>query len=94
MARIHVPEPDLGAETADEATAEEATADEAVAEDGAAPKPRKTRRGTRGGRNRRRRTAATPGGGSGGDTAEAHAETPNWEYVPMSEWGDEIAADE
>jgi ribonuclease G len=98
VARIHVPEPDLGAEPADEATADEATADEATAdaaaaEDGAAPKPKKTRRGTRGGRNRRRRTAATPAAASGSDVAEAPAETPNWEYVPMSEWGDEIPPD-
>ena len=95
VARIHVPELDLGAEPPDEATPDEATADamaadEAAAEDGAAPKPKKTRRGTRGGRNRRRRTAATPAGAGGGDAAEAPAETPNWEYVPMSEWGDEI----
>jgi ribonuclease G len=53
VATIHVPEPDLGEPTTD-----------AVAEDGQAaeeqPKPRKkTRRGSRGGRNRRRKTAAS-----------------------------------
>jgi ribonuclease G len=87
-ARIHVPEPDLGVDST-----EETTADEAPAEDGAAPK-RKTRRGTRGGRNRKRRTAATPAGVNGGDAAEPSVEPATWEYVPMSEWGDEITPDE
>jgi ribonuclease G len=52
VATIHVPEPDLG------------QSEDAVAEDGASPdeqpKPRKkTRRGSRGGRNRRRKPAST-----------------------------------
>jgi ribonuclease G len=49
--------------------------------DGAeAPKPKKkTRRGTRGGRNRKKKTTATAG-----------APTENWDYVPMSEWGDDV----
>jgi ribonuclease G len=52
-ATIHVPEPDLG-----QAETVEATAD--GGEDGEAPKPRKkTRRGTRGGRNRRRKPAGS-----------------------------------
>jgi ribonuclease G len=89
VARIHVPEPDLGADSTDETTA-----DEASAGDGAAPTRNKTRRGTRGGRNRRRRTAATPPGANGGDAAEPSVEPPTWEYVPMSEWDDEIPSDE
>jgi predicted RNA-binding protein with TRAM domain len=90
VARVHAPDPDLGAEPPDEPIS-----DEAPTEDGAATKRKKTRRGTRGGRNRRRRTAATAAEQNGGDAAEAAAaedaaEAANWEYVPMSEWGDEI----
>jgi ribonuclease G len=91
VARIHVPEPDLGAESGD------ATEAEATSEDGAAPQKKKTRRGTRGGRNRRRRTPATSAGQNGGDGAGAPpeaAEAASWEYVPMSEWEDEIARDD
>jgi ribonuclease G len=79
---------------------------EAEATDGdetAAPK-KKTRRGSRGGRNRKKKPAAATNGDepasdleSEGDTepeAEPEAEpaSPNgdWEYVPMSEWADEI----
>jgi ribonuclease G len=53
VATIHVPEPDLGQpEPVEAASGEEAEAE--------APKPRKkTRRGTRGGRNRRRRPAGS-----------------------------------
>jgi ribonuclease G len=89
VARIHVPDPELGSETTDGETADEAPVD-----DGAAPKPKKTRRGTRGGRNRRRRPSATTAGENGGDAADASADPATWEYVPMSEWGDEISPEE
>jgi ribonuclease G len=56
-ARIHVPEPDLG-QTSPEQVEVEASQNGAEAEE--APKPRKrTRRGSRGGRNRRKKAAAT-----------------------------------
>jgi ribonuclease G len=88
-AKIHVPDPDLGEE-------QEAPA-AAIAEDGAeAPKPKKkTRRGTRGGRGRKRKTAASVASTDGREQATAAAATddkqaPDWEYVPMSEWEDEV----
>jgi ribonuclease G len=59
--KIHVPPPDLGREVEPEPVAAEAegSGDETPSEDGAAPKPRKrTRRGSRGGRNRRKKTPA------------------------------------
>jgi ribonuclease G len=93
VARIHVPDPELGAEAADESPAQEAPA-----EDGAAPNRKKTRRGTRGGRNRKRRTTAAPAAANGGDETapadSAPAETATWDYVPMAEWGDEVTPDE
>jgi ribonuclease G len=88
-AKIHVPDPELGSdETADEAAADTGSPNgdsDAAAE----PKPKKkTRRGTRGGRNRRKKPATAAVG-----TGEPEGETPEtpsteWEYVPMSEWGD------
>ena len=66
-ARIHVPEPELGqAEPAaeEEPSQNGAQADEPPA-DGEAPKPRRrTRRGSRGGRNRRKKAPATTEQGS------------------------------
>jgi ribonuclease G len=86
---------------AEEAVAgdEDATADgAAVSEDGATPKKR-TRRGTRGGRNRKRKpSAAAVTDGEAGVLATADADSPQPadepahgdEYVPMSEWIDDI----
>jgi ribonuclease G len=88
VARIHPPDPELGSPAA------EPTAAEAPAEDGVAPKRKKTRRGTRGGRSRRRDTAATSAAENGGDAADAPGETTTWDYVPMSEWGDDIVQGE
>jgi ribonuclease G len=87
-AKIHVPDPDLG--EADDAAPEEPVQDGAEAvQDGTEPaKPKKkTRRGTRGGRNRKKKTATAAVA-----TAEPEAEgpAPDWEYVPMSEWGDDV----
>jgi ribonuclease G len=67
----------------------------AAAEDGSeAPKPKKkTRRGTRGGRNRRKKPAAAPADGDAAPAEQPAATTTtaeDWEYVPMSEWGDEV----
>jgi len=85
-AKIHVPDPELGDEEA------------AAEQDGAeAPKPKKkTRRGTRGGRGRKRKTAVAPSAQDGGEPAAEPAGegASEWEYVPMSEWGDEIAPSE
>jgi ribonuclease G len=89
-AKIHVPAPDLGEKVDDqEAGAEPAAAEKAANGDGAEPpKPKKkTRRGTRGGRNRRKKPATAPVG-----AAEPATEEPpsDWDYVPMSEWGDDV----
>jgi ribonuclease G len=87
VAKIHVPDPELGAPSED-AVAEPATDEpEPASEDGAEAKPRKkTRRGTRGGRNRRKKTAAA--------STTTTAPQTEWEYVPMSEWGDDVLSDE
>jgi ribonuclease G len=51
-----------------------------------APKPKKkTRRGTRGGRGRKKKTAA-----AAGTRATTSTKEEEWQYVPMSEWADEI----
>jgi ribonuclease G len=76
---IHIPDRGLG-ET------------EAESEDGEAsaqPK-KKTRRGSRGGRNRRKKTVAAPASPNGSEPVEdAVEEAPadEWTYTPMSEWG-------
>jgi ribonuclease G len=86
-AKIHVPDPELG-----EAEPEPM---EQPSDDGATSvKPKKkTRRGTRGGRGRKRKTATAPAAKSDGDepSEAAREEQPaDWQYVPMSEWGDEV----
>jgi hypothetical protein len=84
-AKIHVPDPDLG-EAPPAAAVEES-------EDGAnVPTPKKkTRRGTRGGRGRKKKTAAVaPTAVSKAAEAEPEESRGDWEYVPMSQWGDEI----
>jgi ribonuclease G len=105
---IHVPGDDLGrpeaAEPVEEAPAEapepEAADEPATADADEAPKPKKkTRRGSRGGRNRKKKpaTASTNGADAGQapseqpqPDAEPASENGDFEYVPMSEWADEI----
>jgi ribonuclease G len=84
VAKIHVPDPDLG--EAEEPVAEEPS------EDGAeAPKPKKkTRRGTRGGRGRKKKTATATAAVAAAEPATEEAPASDWEYVPMSEWGDDV----
>jgi len=92
-APAEAPEP----EAADEpATAEAADGDAAAS---AAAKKKKTRRGSRGGRNRKKKpaTASTNGADAGQapseqpqPDAEPASENGDFEYVPMSEWADEI----
>jgi ribonuclease G len=84
-AKIHVPDPALDEESVDEqAAATDAETEENGAE---GPKPKKkTRRGTRGGRGRKRKPAAASASSDGPPEEERAAD---WEYVPMSEWGDE-----
>jgi ribonuclease G len=95
--------PDAGEATeapAEPAAADEPTADEpATAETEEAPKPKKkTRRGSRGGRNRRKKPAtAATNGAEAEETSEQPDREPEpatgngeFEYVPMSEWADEI----
>jgi len=83
-AKIHVPAPDLG-EKGEEEPSEDG--------DGAEPpKPKKkTRRGTRGGRNRKKKTATAAKAGTA--EAEPAESAENWEYVPMSEWDDDVSAE-
>ncbi|HJQ51235.1 MAG TPA: Rne/Rng family ribonuclease [Gaiellaceae bacterium] len=102
---IHVPGDDLGrdgaVEPAEPATSEPEVADEPTsAEAEEAPKPKKkTRRGSRGGKNRKKKpaTAATTNGAETGESSEQLQDDPeqqstngDFEYVPMSEWGDEL----
>jgi ribonuclease G len=102
VARIHVPDPELG---------EPDESPEEPAGDGTeAPRPKKkTRRGTRGGRGRKKKTAAAVGTATDGrregappeeeKPAEPEGEKPvdsekekpsDWEYVPMSKWDDDL----
>ena len=89
-AKIHLPEPELG-----EPTTAESTAAEPV-EDGAEPsKPKKkTRRGSRGGRGRKKKSTAAVVSSDGAErsTPPEEDKSSEWEYVPMSEWDDEIDA--
>jgi ribonuclease G len=103
---IHVPGEDLGRPAAAEeveAAEEPAIAEaEETPEAAEAPKPKKkTRRGSRGGRNRKKKPAAAAqnGGEASAEQPDAPAEQPDeqtasangeFEYVPMSEWGDEL----
>jgi ribonuclease G len=103
---IHVPREDLGrkgaavpteeAPTAPEAAEPEAADEPTAADADEAPKPKKkTRRGSRGGRNRKKKPAAASQNGAE-PAAEAEAapssDQGEFEYVPMSEWGDELEA--
>jgi hypothetical protein len=100
LARIHVPAPDLGAEEEHDSQPAEAATAEPGADGAEASKPKKkTRRGTRGGRGRKKKTttAAAVGASDGAATAApapAEAKPSDWEYVPMSEWGDEVLRSE
>jgi ribonuclease G len=106
---IHVPGEDLGragkAEPVTEAPAEAETTEEpATAETGEpaeeAPKPKKkTRRGSRGGKNRKKKPAAAANGAEAAATetetedaqpVEEPSSNGDFEYVPMSEWADEL----
>jgi ribonuclease G len=101
---IHVPGEGFGRPDAAEperetaAASEPAAADEpAAAEVEETPKPKKkTRRGSRGGRNRKKKPAtASTNGGEPSDQPAAEEPEPasqngDFEYVPMSEWVDEI----
>ncbi len=76
---IHLPDRALGA-----------NGDESAAED-SAPAPRTpTRRGTRGGRGRKPKPAVVAAAGEDGGAAEAAppGDEGDWQYTPMSEWGD------
>src|SRR5690242_9699524 len=89
-AKIHVPDRELGAPAEGE---EEAAADGAG--DAAKPK-KKTRRGTRGGRNRKKKATTAEAAAPAAVAATAPAgdeQQESWEYVPMSEWGDEVRED-
>jgi ribonuclease G len=102
---IHLPAEDLGEKPAAEepAAADEPEAVEAPSENGDQPAPpkKKTRRGSRGGKNRRKRAAAATADANGSEPAAEAAEPSeepskngapeeDWNYVPMSEWGDEF----
>jgi predicted RNA-binding protein with TRAM domain len=90
--KIHVPEPTLG--DAPPETEPVSANGDAQPEADEQPKPKKkTRRGSRGGRGRKKKTTAAASV-NGGDQAkaveEAEAEPVSDEYVPMSEWIDEV----
>ena len=95
VAKIHVPDPSLGEpESEAEPEPEPQAAEEAAvaSEDGAqaATPKKKTRRGTRGGRNRKKKPATRDGTPEAAEEPATTATEENWEYVPMSEWGDEV----
>ena len=112
---IHVPSDELGREDdADEAS----NTEEPASQNGAAPAKKRTRRGSRGGKNRRKPSAQTnEAETNGAETApvdepaepESTPDEPvaaipepaeedaangdshdDWDYVPMSEWGDQF----
>jgi ribonuclease G len=96
---IHVPGEDLGREgtvdPVEEAPVEPEAAEEpTTAEADETPKPKKkTRRGSRGGRNRKKKPAAATNGAEAAEEApqsEESSDNGEFEYVPMSEWLDEI----
>jgi ribonuclease G len=97
---IHLPADDLGDKPAaeePEAAPAEPEAVETPSENGDAPAPakKKTRRGSRGGKNRRKRAAAAAGDTNGSEPAPEEPSRDgepdeDWNYVPMSEWGDEF----
>ena len=103
VARIHVPDPDLGEPEPD------GSPEEPAGDGTEAPRPKKkTRRGTRGGRGRKKKTAAAVGTATDGSRevppqeekpAEPEDEKASdsgdgkpsdWEYVPMSKWDDDL----
>jgi predicted RNA-binding protein with TRAM domain len=87
--KIHLPDASLGQEST-KIEAEAPTPNgEAQSDETEAPKPRKkTRRGSRGGRNRRKK--ATAASSNGGDDAVDTEDSASDEYVPMAEWIDEV----
>jgi ribonuclease G len=103
---IHVPGEDLGrdgaVEPAETQVAEPEAADEPVTAKAEAPeeppKPKKkTRRGSRGGRNRKKKPTTATANGSEAPTqteeapeTESPSDNGDFEYVPMSEWADEL----
>jgi ribonuclease G len=90
-AKIHVPDPELGSDAAAEPEPVTSNGDAGESDDAVAPKPKKkTRRGTRGGRNRRKKpaTAAVTTAEAGAEASESAQATSEWDYVPMSEWDD------
>jgi len=92
VAKIHVPDRELGDEAEE---AEESVVSEPADGNDAAPQPKKkTRRGSRGGRNRKRKTATPAAATDGTEPQPAHTDSANeedWGYVPMSEWADELS---
>jgi predicted RNA-binding protein with TRAM domain len=100
---IHVPGEELGrdgkAKPVEEPLAEPEATEEPTAEGTEdAPKPKKkTRRGSRGGKNRKKKAAPATQNGDEAvagtepvPEAEPASENGDFEYVPMSEWADEL----
>jgi ribonuclease G len=96
---IHIPGDDLGrdgkAEPVKEAPAEPGP--EATEEPAAPAAKKKTRRGSRGGKNRKKKPAVTSQNGAESAAeaeppveVESPSENGDFDYVPMSEWADEL----
>jgi ribonuclease E len=81
--KIHLPEADLGHEEA-----EPPAEGEALQDGTGAPKKKRTRRGTRGGRNRRKKTATATAAAQ--SSAEQSGDPASEDYVPMAEWIEEV----
>jgi len=82
---IHLPPADLGDEPSENG------------DTAATPARKRTRRGSRGGKNRRKREAAVSDVAAPAGEPEAEPEAPaaeeapeNFDYVPMAQWGDEF----
>jgi ribonuclease G len=92
VAKIHVPDRELGDEP--EVEPEGGSTNDAAEGE---PKPKKrTRRGTRGGRNRKRKTtaaASSDGKELPPDAGAGPANEEDWAYVPMSEWADDVLSE-
>jgi predicted RNA-binding protein with TRAM domain len=91
VARIHIPDPELGLED-DEPEDSAAPSGDGAGEQPQTPPKKKTRRGTRGGRNRKKKPAAAPVAATeaAADDPAPSDDSQDWGYVPMSEWADEV----
>ncbi len=85
--RIHIPTEDIGEDEPDDGPGESEAPVEAASENGAQPAKKKTRRGSRGGKNRRKRTAETAGANGGEPASDEAMADESVEDGPIAETG-------